>query len=453
MTEYNQEIYDNFEEGNELYVPSYMGIVPQDTAFQLSVSYLEKVLKANPEFSNVIVNEVESSEFLSIEVDVVYNDFNYKGLIASIAIDKEYLTTLSLANKIKEEELNETLKHDNYIDVSILFSEDILGSYLFQLKLMNTIVPKALLGMDNSAMTVFSIAWLRMIVDANIPPAPRYLYSIHAVYDETENNRIYWLHTHGLLRCGSIELEVVDLHDGAQQIYDLLTYTANLFIEHSYKEKEKFQVGYDGMGLYLSWLKWENALDDYSPAMLGGLDEREGEDNPHARPSGILYAVEDNNEMISTEIYANTLQQNPIFFISDVETSRMRGLALSQLTVFENTLKKHGVVTNTEEKKSIFGKLFGKKEAQKKSEWRFLVKLGLVVDGAEKETDREHLWFDVKNISNGQVTAELINEPYWIKSLKEGDVKTYPIQEVLTDWVIYAPDTTYSPDSAYLLNE
>lgn len=449
VTEYNQEIYNNFEAGEHLSVPSYMGMVP-NKALEIAVPYLENAVMANPEFTLISVKDISDNDIAMFEVELFYREQKFTALLSTLPIDKEYLTTLSLANNIKDEELQATLEQDYYIDISTMFSEDALESYLFQLKLMNTIVPHALLGLDFSAMTVFSINWLKMIVEANIPPAPRYLYSIHAVYDEVAGKKDYWLHTHGLLRCGSIELEVVDLHDGAQQIFDLLTYTANLFIEKSYNEKEKFQVGYDGMGLYMSWVKWEEALEDLAPTMLGGVDEREGEDNPHVRPSGILYAVEDNNEMISPEIYAKTLEQNPIFFISDKETNRMRQLAISQWGVFEKTFEKHGA-KQPEEKKSFFGKLFNKKEENKEPEWSFLVKLGLTVDEAEKETDREHLWFAVKEIKDGKVTGELTNQPYWIAALKQGDVKTYPVEEVLTDWLIYSPDMTYTPDSAYLL--
>ena len=453
ITEYNQEIYNNFEKGEHLSVPSYMGMVPKDKTLTMSVPYLESVIMANSEFTLISVNDVSDNDIAMFEIQLFYRELKYTTLVGTLPIDKEYLTSLSLANNIKEEELQTTLEQENYIDISTMFSTDALASYLFQLKLMNSIVPQAILGIDFSAMTVFSINWLRMIVDANIPPAPRYLYSIHAVYDEKEGRKSYWLHTHGLLRCGSIELEVVDLHDGAQQIFDLLTYTANLFIEKSYNEKEKFQVGYDGMGLYMSWIKWEDAVQDYAPSALGGLDERsEGEENAHARPSGVLYAVEDNNEMISPQIYAKTLEENPIFFISDKETNRMRELALSQWDVFEKTFEKYGT-KQPEVKKSFFGKLFGKKEDSKEPEWSFLVKLGLTVDEAEKETDREHLWFVVKDIKDGQVTAELSNQPYWIAALKQGDVKTYPAREVLTDWLIYSPNSTYSPDSAYLLKE
>jgi hypothetical protein len=59
------------------------------------------------------------------------------------------------------------------------------------------------------------------------------------------------------------------------------------------KEREKFTIGYDGMGINLCWLRWEEALKGLPQDILGGFRNREGTDNPHAEPSGILFAVEE----------------------------------------------------------------------------------------------------------------------------------------------------------------
>lgn len=447
----NQEAYELLNNGESLFEASYMGIIPKDPNFNLSKESVEESIRNNAEFKleSINVKTFEDSGVVAFDVVLLYRDISFKALIAKVELDKNQLTSFSFANQVSESEQNEAISKDYYIDVSIAFSESALDSYLFQLKLMNTLAPKACLGIDYSAMTVFSIEWLKMFVNADIPPAPRYLYSIHAVYDDKEGERIYWLHTHGLLRCGSLEIEVVNFKYGAEQVHSLMTYAADKFIEHHYKEKEKFQIGYDGMGLFLTWVRWEDVLTDYPSNILGGLDERSEENNVHAGPSGILFAVEDNNTLVSPEIYADTLKENPIFWISDSETARMRALALSQWDAFDNTFKKYG--KKELPKKSFFGKLFGGKDKEEKNAWGFLVKLGLVVDNADSENDKEHLWFEVLSIEGDKVTAKLLNQPYWIKKLKEGDVLTYPKTDVLTDWIIYGPESTYTPDSAYLL--
>lgn len=446
----NREAYDKLNNGEKLFAPSYMGIVPKDVSFDISTNYLEKVLNSNKEFKlESVVEQHFDDGVLGYEVNLVYRETFFTALITKLELNKERLTTLAFANQVKESEQNEALAKDHYIDVSIAFGESALDSYLFQLKLMHTIVPQACLGIDYSAYTVFSISWLKMLVEADIPPAPRYLYSIHAVYDDKDGERIYWLHTHGLLRCGSMEIEVVNLKHGAEQVHSLLTYAADKFIEHHYKAREKFQIGYDGMGLFLTWLPWEDVLTDYPDDMLGGLNERREENDAHAGPSGILYAVEDGNELVSTEIYVKTLQDNPIFWISNEETARMRALALSQWDVFARAFAKYR--KKEPEKKSFLGKLFGGNKKQDESEWTFMIKLGLVVDKADTENDKEHLWFDVKAIDGDQITGKLLNQPYWIAKLNEGDVVTYSAKEFLTDWMVYGPDQNYTPDSAYYL--
>ncbi len=74
----------------------------------------------------------------------------------------------------------------------------------------------------------------------------------------------------------------------------------------------------------------------------------------------------------------------------------------------------------------------------------------MTVDDPESGSEKEHLWYDVLSIENNQIKGKLLNQPYWISNLHEGDLGIYPL-EVLTDWIIYSPDNTYTPDSAYLL--
>ena len=449
MKEKNKKIYQDINNEEAFLEPSYMGIIPSDQNFEISENYLRSVIEKNEEVELISIKGLDIEDMQqSFELVIEYKGESYTALVAKNVNDPEYLQSLSFANRVNHDYTEKALNAKHYIDISIMFQEDALESYFFQLKLMNTVVPEACLGLDFSAMTVFSPDWMKMLIAADTPPSPKYLYTIHAVYDGEEDNRVYWLHTHGLLRCGSMELEVVNLKRGVQDIYSMLNYAAGLFIQNHYKENESFTVGYDGLNMNLAWVKWEEALRKFPKSILGGLDERQDENDVHTGPSGVLFAVEEGN-LVSPEIYADTLADNPIIYISNSETNRMRKLALSQLSVFNEAFEKY---EKKVEKKGILSGLFkSKKETQ--NDWTFLVKLGLIVDNAKDDTEREHLWFDVINIDGDRVTAKLTNKPYWIAKLKNGETYTYPIKDVLTDWVIYSPEDTFSPDMAYLLKE
>ncbi|MBQ5513233.1 MAG: DUF4026 domain-containing protein, partial [Bacteroidales bacterium] len=66
---------------------------------------------------------------------------------------------------------------------------------------------------------------------SKVAPSPDYMFTIHAVNDSEEGTDSVWLHTHGLTRCGTIELEILgaDL-DNWQELGNALNQIAK---EHS----------------------------------------------------------------------------------------------------------------------------------------------------------------------------------------------------------------------------
>lgn len=453
----NNEIYQSLNDNEGLKLPSYMGIIPSDKNFVFDKDKMKKDLEANNDFKLISFEKPDEDKIspdaadFCFEAVIEYAEEEFTVLIAKQPTEGLDLRAYSFANTIAEESLEQATQPPHYLDVSTLFSDNPMTSFLFQLKVLHTLVPDSCLVIDFSSLRLLSPHWLKMSAATSIPPSPNYLYIIHAVYDEKENGETqYWMHTHGLHRCGSMELELVNIKNGAQQMHNLINTAANLFIMEHHKENESFRVGYDGLGINICWLRWEEALSEFPEDVLGGKKDRIEEDgsyNVHSEPSGILFAVEEKN-LISPEIYASTLADNPIFFIRNDETLRMSALAKERFQMFKDTFDKYGA--KEEEKKSFLGKFFGKKK-EEESEWRFLVKLGLTTDEAKDATDKEHLWYEVQSVEGGTVTGQLLNQPYWIAGLNEGDIKSYPIKEVLTDWVIYGPEAEYTPDSIYML--
>jgi len=436
----NTEKYQMLADG-ETGVPSNMGVIPSDTSFKFTAENIEKSLANNTGFK---LDSFERSEDDNFTAKVTYKNESFDVELYIYPMSDINLEDFGFANQIAETDFRTAQAQEQFMEVSMFFGDDILNSFHLQLKIMNAIVPDASLIIDFMSHRLLSAQWLRMTAQSDIPPSPNYLYTIHGVYDEKGNDKNYWFHTHGLLRCRSVELEILNISDGAQQMNDLINMVVKKFLQNPAKENEKFQIGYDGMGMNLAWLRWEEALKDFPKEVLGGMEDREGESNVHADPSGILFAVEENN-LVSPQIYAKSLADNPIFYISNEETKRMSDLAKERFLCFKDAFERHGVKP---EKKSIFKNFFGKKEQDEP--WRFMVKLGLTVDDAKAETEKEHLWFDVLAINEDYMEGQLLNQPYWISSLNEGDINKYPV-DLLTDWLIYSPDNSYTTDSIYQL--
>lgn len=450
----NNEIYQSLNEHEGLKLPSYMGIIPRDENYTFDKDKVKKALESNKKFKLISFDVPEDmdldEETICYEAVVEYDEDEFTLLISPQSTEGLDLRSFSFANTIDDASMEQATKTPIYLDISTRFADNPMTSFLFQLKVLHTLVPESCLVIDFSSLRLLSPHWLKMSAESSIPPSPNYLYVIHAVYDEKENGDTqYWMHTHGLHRCGSMELELVNIKSGAQQMHNLINTAANLFIMEHHTENQSFRVGYDGLGLNLCWLRWEEALNEFPTNVLGGIKDRTEEDgsyNVHSEPSGVLFAVEEGN-LTSPEIFASTLADNPIFFIRNDETLRMSALAKERFKMYQETFDKYG--PKKEGKKSFLGKLFGKKEEE--SEWKFLVKLGLTTDDAKEATDKEHLWYEVQSIEGGTITGQLLNQPYWIAGLNEGDIKSYPIKEVLTDWIIYGPETEYTPDSIYML--
>lgn len=446
----NEEKYNLLTEG-QTGLASAMGIYPKNKTFKFEAAQIEKALSQQKDFRLVSFNKVEvDSEFsiMSFAAEIEYKDTAFHVDLYVCDTKNINLNDYGFANSIDQESLDIAIAQEYFLETSLYFELDPLTSFHLQLKIMNAIVPDASLVIDFASYRLLSAKWLKMTAKSPIPPSPDYLYTLHCVYDEDEKDgkRRYWFHTHGLHRCGSVELEMLNFSQGAEQMNTLINMTVKKFLTHPTKEKERFTIGYDGMGINLCWLRWEEALKDLPQGILGGASDRDEVDNVHAEPSGILFAVEDGN-MVSPEIYAQTLAENPIYYITNEETNRMSALAKERFSSFERVFNKEYKKT---EKKSFLKNLFGAKDEIPR--WTFLVKLGLTVDKPEAGSEKEHLWYEVQAIEGGNIEGKLLNQPYWISGLNEGDIKKYPL-ELLTDWIIYSPDDTYTTDSIYILED
>ncbi|NJO92909.1 MAG: DUF2314 domain-containing protein [Chloroflexia bacterium] len=88
-----------------------------------------------------------------------------------------------------------------------------------------------------------------------------------------------------------------------------------------------------------------------------------------------------------------------------------------------------------------------------KDDNKTLIKAGIEVDDEykqENEMNKEHLWFEVVDINKNRFTGILLNQPYYISTMNEGEQIDFYESEI-TDWIIYTKEYQINPDNVYLV--
>lgn len=312
---------------------------------------------------------------------------------------------------------------------SMEFGDDPLASYHAQLKFIEAMLPDKLAVLDESSEKLLSPLWVTLAANSHIHPSPNYIFTVQAVGGDQEQ---VWLHTHGLNRCGIPELEILDANtENYQSQYHAIVNAASRLLEMEMPEpKEPLYLGRlsETVDLVVTFVPWEEAVEAYAPDKLGGkLDRRES----HNGNSCVIYiypTYEDyeNKNYQSLSLFDEILAENPLYWLSNQETDRMKALALERVEYMK--------------------KAFADKDNQ------ILVKVGLVVDPEHRseENEKEHIWFELLSINDTGFQASLTQEPYFIEGLHEGAIRDCAYEEI-TDWLIFAPQARISPDDVYLL--
>jgi uncharacterized protein YegJ (DUF2314 family) len=309
------------------------------------------------------------------------------------------------------------------VGVSLEFGQAPLSDLHRQMGILSAAAPEALLVLDDGGGGPYAGELIRQMASSLAPPSPMSLYSIHAVSPEKGDGPV-WLHTHGLLRCGIVELEMLDVpgeHSGA--LGELMNVVAPMLIETGLPEPGEPFVAGDGISLV--WLPWQEAIHLCPPRSAGGIDDR---DQWHAKPSGVLMAPRSGllrRRYGPPSKYLRRLLGDPILYVSNMETERMSLLARERLGEFLELLDEYGADTGS---------------------FAFLVKLGYQIDSAESATEREHLWFRVLKHEEGKVFATLTNRPYRIARMAEGRDDWHSL-DLMSDWAILCAYGHFSPDT------
>ena len=308
-----------------------------------------------------------------------------------------------------------------YLSVSGKLGRNALDSLHFQLQLLAALAPEAIAMIDVNAFRATTGNWLRDAAAAKVPPAPASFFTVHPVFDDHRN---LWLHTHGLHRMGCIELDIVGVRRSAVgALATLIRSVAGFFLDHGVPPPDtRFHAGND---LPLVWLPWEAGVQQV-PVTFSGAPYRDAD---HGGERGILFApAKDSPERLEPpRRYVPIIEKDPVFYISPAETERMRLLARERLPSFLALQSRFA-----EDKK-----------------WDFEVKLGVPADNnAAGHTcgGAEHLWFEVHAATPKTVDGTLLNQPYHVAGLREGQRGTFDLR-LLTDWAIESPRGRYTPES------
>jgi uncharacterized protein DUF4026/uncharacterized protein DUF2314 len=302
------------------------------------------------------------------------------------------------------------------------FAGEPLAAFHAQLQVLAAAAPELVGLEDVDGWAVRPGAWVLAAAATEVPPVPTSLFTIHVV----DGGGQLWFHTHGLRRCGTVELEALRVRreDGAH-VGGLLNTVASLFVEWGLPPAgEPFLVGED---VELGWLPWRFALVALRGVEAGTLADR---DEAHRAPSAVLVVPARARGQRWTDVGAVVLALagDPLPSRSPMETERAALLARERLPAF----------------RALHARL-GEREGH-----RFLVKLGWPVDGATDGT-REHLWFEVHAFAGDRVDATCVNAPYAVSSLAEGRRGWFPL-EPLSDFSLVTPAGEYGPDTVALLD-
>ena len=324
-----------------------------------------------------------------------------------------------------EEEKKAITTTEHGLHLYMKFGKNPQRSYQLQIKIADKIMPDLAGIMDESAEKLLCARWVRQTASSSVLPSPASLFNVQAV---SSPNGEVWLHTHGLIRCGLTELEILQSDaENYTNHYSVISTFASYLIDHIADKIDTAYIGcfYDNSPLVVTRLLWTEGLLQYKGLDLGGIDDRK---DMHNSQTSILFAFtseENEKNGVYTKIpeFNALLANNPLFFISETETKRMSLLA--------------------REKYDCLKTVFNNKDTH------ILVKVGLPT-AHDSSPDHEHIWFELQGFDGESFIAVLTQEPYDVPDMHEGDKGTYTVDDI-TDWIIYTPNGQITPETAYLI--
>lgn len=409
-----------------------LGAVPKTTSYMMAIPVNNEDIK-NPE---QIYERIEASS----EIKLVKKSFDDKNQCPMLTLSykgKEYVVDVfvekinippnfAFCHPVKPDDLK--ILRSAEVGVTTAFTyEDPFESYLFQVKLMNCILPNHVALVDYNTEKIMSAEWSKMTANSEISPGPSYLFSINTIKGKNEE---IWLHTHGLNRCGFIELEILNSNIENHNTHAMmLNIIANKMLNENSFENETNPILVanltSGAGIVATWLNWEDAVKKYDENIAGGANSRK---TGHNLFNGVLFIYptpEHFKDMKPVPLHEiNNLNLDDVLIsVSNKETERMSKLAQERMSYFLKAIVMDGV--------------------------KGIVKVSLTIEDGKPET--EYLWVEVDNLDGESISAKLIQKPFYTKRLEIGDSVKIMASDV-TDWMLNINNNRIAPDNAFLVD-
>lgn len=361
-----------------------------------------------------------ATQVLNFQVQYKKKKYDVGLYVGNVNVPEYYLNTLA----INEEKKKTILEAKKCVTIFMNFDDDAKACFHLQLKLAHLLVPEMLGLLDESAERFFLSDWVKLTATSKYTPSSKDLFSVQAVSDDDGS---VWLHTHGLARCNLTELEVFGAtSDNSRNYYNLINSYAMYLIDKKDDGESAHYIGrlINGMPIVATYVSWVDALKYYKHLKNGGEKDRK---NGHNSKTSVIFLYtseenERNNVLTKVSEFDNLWGDNPLFFISDAETNRMKDIAIERFDYVRKAFK---------DKKN-----------------KILLKIGLPLDEKGKY---EHIWFELLEFKKDKFKARLTQEPYYFDDIHEGYEAWYTLKD-LTDWIIYTDNKAIVPDSAFLLD-
>lgn len=317
--------------------------------------------------------------------------------------------------------------------------------WMLQLAVTDALAGECHAVQDPLSTQFFSGTWLAEMAQTHTPPSLEMAYVTHVILPEDDQSADFWLHTHGLLRFGLPELEILRARRANLEIgQSIINSVSQAMLDNRniWHEEETVLCANTAEGeLSVHLMPWQEALrSDLCAPVKKGLFKRKTADlnggwtdrpegDIHTEPSLAIFG-ERNGQAAHLSDFGAALEEGShvMIMLPNWETKRMYWLAEEKLPLFAACLKRH---------------------PPEERVWSYLMKIGCT---SEATGATEHMWFTVQDIGGGNVSAQLINSPFNIPEMQNGVTYTLPLED-MTDWCIYsAPlQTRITPENVFHL--